>query len=174
MCFTSPPHRRIRFGSLAEQYPPGSEPFCLQATVASICLMMSSCGELCWFAEFASWLWQKVLFLSIDHCLLCWKYWWPRCWMLQDMDHMEASCVFYVKVGMLNWLDPTKICVLTVKTLGIAMLTVHHYMMFSIGIYMISRIVGDIHQHMSFQSINVLYITPKYEISAVVDIILSL
>jgi len=52
--------------------------------------------------------------------------------MLQDMDHMEASCIFYVEVGTLNQLDQTKTCVVTITTLGIAMLTVHHYMMFSI------------------------------------------
>jgi len=49
--------------------------------------------------------------------------------MLQDMDHIEASCVFYVEVGTLNRHEQLKICVLTVTTLGIAMLTVHHDMM---------------------------------------------
>jgi len=29
--------------------------------------------------------------------------------MLHDMDHMEASCVFYVKVGKLNKLEQSKI-----------------------------------------------------------------
>jgi len=36
--------------------------------------------------------------------------------MLQDMDHMEASCVFYVEVGTLDRLDQSKIWVLTVTT----------------------------------------------------------
>jgi len=44
--------------------------------------------------------------------------------MLQDMDHMEASCVFYVKVGTLDQLEQSKFCVLTVTELGIVMLTV--------------------------------------------------
>ena len=52
--------------------------------------------------------------------------------MLQNMDHIEASCVVYVEVGMLNRLEQSKICVLTVNTLGIAMLTVHHDMIFSV------------------------------------------
>jgi len=52
--------------------------------------------------------------------------------MLQDMDHIEASYVFYVKVGTLNGLEECKFCVLTITTLGIAMLTVHHDKMFSV------------------------------------------
>jgi len=51
---------------------------------------------------------------------------WERCWMLQDMDHMEASCVFYVKVGTLDQLEQSKFCVLTVTKFGIVMLTAHH------------------------------------------------
>ena len=52
--------------------------------------------------------------------------------MLQDMDQREASCVFYVEVGMLNQLEQSTICLLTVTTLGIAMLTIHHDLIFSI------------------------------------------
>jgi len=52
--------------------------------------------------------------------------------MLQDMDHIEASCIIYVEVGTLNRLEQSKICILTVTTLGIAMLTIHHDMMFSV------------------------------------------
>ena len=52
--------------------------------------------------------------------------------MLQDMDHIEASCVLYVEVGTLNRVEQSTICVLTVTTLGIAMLTVHHDMMFRV------------------------------------------
>ena len=52
--------------------------------------------------------------------------------MLQDMDPIEASCVFYVEVGMLNGHEQSKICVLTVTTLEIAMLTVHYDMIFSV------------------------------------------
>jgi len=87
---------------------------------------------LCRFALFASREWQYVLFWSFEHCILCWLCWWARCWMLQDMDHMEASCVIYVKVGMSNWLEQSTICFLTITTLGIAMRNVHHYMMFGI------------------------------------------
>jgi len=52
--------------------------------------------------------------------------------MLQDMDHMEASRVFYVEVGTLNWHEQSKIWVLTVTKYGIAMLSVHDYVMFSV------------------------------------------
>jgi len=44
--------------------------------------------------------------------------------MLQDVDQMEASCVFYVKVGKFDQLEQSKISVLTVTSLGIAMLTI--------------------------------------------------
>jgi len=54
--------------------------------------------------------------------------------MLGDKDHIKASCVFYVKVGTFNQLEQSKICVLTVTTLGIAMLTVHHDIMFCVSI----------------------------------------
>jgi len=53
--------------------------------------------------------------------------------MLQDMDHIEARCVFYVQVGTLDRFEQSEICVLTVTTLGIAMLTVYHDMMFSVS-----------------------------------------
>ena len=54
--------------------------------------------------------------------------------MLQDMDHIAASCVFYVEVGTFNRLEQCAICILTVTIFGIAMLTVHHDMMFSVCI----------------------------------------
>jgi hypothetical protein len=52
--------------------------------------------------------------------------------MLQDMDHLEASCVIDVKVGTHDQLEQSQICVLTETTLGIAMLTAQHYIIFSI------------------------------------------
>jgi len=54
--------------------------------------------------------------------------------MLQVMDNMEASCIIHVEVGTLNLVEQSKICVLTVTTLGIAMLTIQHDMMFSVCI----------------------------------------
>jgi hypothetical protein len=46
--------------------------------------------------------------------------------MLQEMDHMEASCVFYVMVGRFDQFEQSKISVLTVTSLGIVMVTVHY------------------------------------------------
>jgi len=37
--------------------------------------------------------------------------------MLQDMDHMEASCAFYVKVGKFDQFEQSKISILTVTSL---------------------------------------------------------
>jgi hypothetical protein len=44
--------------------------------------------------------------------------------MLQDMDPMKAHCIFYVKDGMIDQIEPRKIYVLTVSILGIVRLTV--------------------------------------------------
>ena len=52
--------------------------------------------------------------------------------MLQDMDHIEAGSVFYVEVGTLHRLEESKICVLNITTLGIAMLTIHGDMIISV------------------------------------------
>jgi hypothetical protein len=46
--------------------------------------------------------------------------------MLQVMDNMEASCVFYVKVGTFTHPEQSKIFLLTVKKSGIVTLTVQH------------------------------------------------
>jgi len=52
--------------------------------------------------------------------------------MLQVMDNMEASCVFYVKVGTFTHLEQSKIFLLTVKKSGIVTLTVQHDLIVSI------------------------------------------
>ena len=52
--------------------------------------------------------------------------------MLQVMDNMEASCVFYVKVGMFTHLEQSKIFLLTVKESGIVTLTVQHDLIVSV------------------------------------------
>jgi len=51
--------------------------------------------------------------------------------MLQDMDSMEASCVFYVKVGMLNHLEHSQMWLVTVNKAGIVRLTVQYDMIVS-------------------------------------------
>jgi len=54
--------------------------------------------------------------------------------MLQAMDNMEASCIFYVKVGMFTYLEQSKIALLTVNQSGIVMLTVEHDLIVSVSI----------------------------------------
>jgi len=53
--------------------------------------------------------------------------------MLQHMDNMEASCVFYVKVGMFTDLEQSKISLLTVNKAGIVRLTIQHYLIVSVS-----------------------------------------
>jgi len=53
--------------------------------------------------------------------------------MLPDMDHMEAGCIFYVKVGTLDQLEQSKFCVLTVTKLGIVMLTIQDELIFNVS-----------------------------------------
>jgi len=79
--------------------------------------------------------------------------------MLQVMDNMEASCVFYVKVGMLTHLEQSKISLLTVNKSGIVTLTVQHDMTFSVFSCNILGIIYDRHQQMSFPSNNILLIS---------------
>jgi len=48
--------------------------------------------------------------------------------MLQDIDHLGASRVFYVKVRTFDQLEQSKICVLTVILVGIVTLIVRYDM----------------------------------------------
>jgi len=52
--------------------------------------------------------------------------------MLQDMDHMEAGRVFYVKVRTFDQLEQSKICVLTIISVGIVKLIVRYDMIVSV------------------------------------------
>jgi len=52
--------------------------------------------------------------------------------MLQDMDHIEASCISYVKAGRFDQLEQNKIRVLPVTTLDIVMLTGQHDLLLSL------------------------------------------
>jgi len=52
--------------------------------------------------------------------------------MLQEIDHIEASCVLYVKVGRFDQFEQSKISVLTVISLGIVILTVDYDLMVSV------------------------------------------
>jgi hypothetical protein len=94
--------------------------------------MTSSCWFRGQFAVFARGKWWKVLFESTDHCILCWPCCWLRCWMFQDMDHMEAGRFIYVKVGRFDQLNQSKIRVLTITLFAIVMLTVYVDFMFTI------------------------------------------
>jgi len=52
--------------------------------------------------------------------------------MLQVMDNMKASCIFYVKVGKFDQLQQSKICILTITKWGIFMATVQYGLILSI------------------------------------------
>jgi hypothetical protein len=53
--------------------------------------------------------------------------------MLQDMDNMEASCVFYVKVSRFTHLAQSKTTLLTVNQLGMVRLIVRHDLIVSVS-----------------------------------------
>jgi hypothetical protein len=53
--------------------------------------------------------------------------------MLQDMDNMEASCVFYVKVSTFTHLAQSKTTLLTVNQLGMVRLIVRHDLIVSVS-----------------------------------------
>jgi len=52
--------------------------------------------------------------------------------MLQVMDHTEASCVIYVKVGTFTLLEQSNIFLLNFKKSGIVTLTVQHDLIVSV------------------------------------------
>ena len=52
---------------------------------------------------------------------------------MQDMDDMEASWLFYVKVGIFDQLLHSKICILTVTEMGIVRHTVQHDLIVSVS-----------------------------------------
>jgi hypothetical protein len=52
--------------------------------------------------------------------------------MLQVMDNMEASCVFYIKVSMFTHLEQTKTSLFTVNESGTVVLTIQHVLIVSI------------------------------------------
>jgi len=131
--FSSFLDRNLRFGSHAAQCPTGSDSFCIKAVFSFIRLMTSLCGPCCRCIIFACWQWQRVLFRSIHQGWLSWLHYWARYQMFQDMDTIEASCVFYVKVGIFTHLEQFKICFLTVNTMGIVRLTVQHDLIVSVS-----------------------------------------
>jgi len=53
--------------------------------------------------------------------------------MLQDMDNMEASCVFYVKVSTFTHLEQSKTSLLTASKSGIVRLTVQHHLIVNVS-----------------------------------------
>jgi hypothetical protein len=52
--------------------------------------------------------------------------------MLQHMDHMEARQVFNVKVRTFDQLEQSKICVLTVISVGIVTLIIRYDMIVTV------------------------------------------
>jgi hypothetical protein len=57
------------------------------------------------------------------------------------MDRMEASCVFYVKVGKLDHLERNQIRFLTVNHIGIVRLSVQHAIIVSDSSFSILGII---------------------------------
>jgi len=53
--------------------------------------------------------------------------------MLQDMDNMEASCVFYVKVSTFTHLEQSKTTLLTVNQSEMVRLIVQHDLIVSVS-----------------------------------------
>jgi hypothetical protein len=52
--------------------------------------------------------------------------------MLQVVDNMQASCTFYLKVGIFTHLEQSKISLLTFNKSGIVTLTVQHDMIVTV------------------------------------------
>jgi len=123
----------LLFGLQAAKFPKCSDSFRFQAALAFIRSMTSLGWPLCRFAIFARQKWGRVSIWSIDHCTLRWLCSWQRYWMLQDIDNMETSCIFYVKVGVFTHLEQSKISLLMFNKKGIVRLTLQHDMIISVS-----------------------------------------
>jgi hypothetical protein len=93
---------------------------------------------------------RNVLFDNVDHCSFCWLCYWAKCWIMQDMETMEPSWVVYVKIGMFNHHEYSKISILTVNQMGMDRLTVQQDMIVSFSFMSYPRdylrkISADIH-----------------------------
>jgi len=119
-------HCKLHVGSQAADCPKGCDSLNFQAAVAFIYIIMSSRRQLCWLAVFACRKWRHVLFQSVDRCILYCLCCWAGCWMLQDMDNMEASYIIYLKDGTFDQHEQSNIRVLTNTKWGIVMLTVQY------------------------------------------------
>jgi len=53
--------------------------------------------------------------------------------MLQVMDNMEASCIFYVKVGTFTHFEQRKILLMTVNKTGSVKLTIQYDLIVSVS-----------------------------------------
>jgi hypothetical protein len=53
--------------------------------------------------------------------------------MLQDMDNMEASCIFYINVSTFPHLEQSKTALLTVNESGMVRLIVRHDLIVSVS-----------------------------------------
>jgi len=90
--------------------------------------------------------------------------------MLWDMDHMEASCITYVKISTFDQLEHSKMSVLTVTALETVMLTVYHDLIVSVS-FMYDP--GDYMRHTSPDVISVeecpFYILPTWDFGCLAD-----
>jgi hypothetical protein len=83
--------QKLLFRWEAPQCSQWSQRICLQPTLTYNRLLTSMCGPHGRFAVCASQQWRRVRFQNIDHCIICLPCCWAKCWILQYMDHMEAS-----------------------------------------------------------------------------------
>ena len=121
------------FGSQVVQRPWDSNPFSFQSAVALIRLIMWSCRGICRFAIFAHQRWRNILVRSFDHCIWCWLYSCPKCWMIQDTDDMEASCIFHVMNGIFDQLKQSKSSIQINNTFREVILTVQYTFVLTVG-----------------------------------------
>ena len=69
------------------------------------------------------------------------------------MDHLKASCIFHVKVGMLDQLKQSKISLWTITSLGKAMLTIQHDVIFSVYLM---KTLGDLIRQIATDVVSIL------------------
>jgi len=76
---------------------------------------------------------RNIDFRGTENCNFCLLCHGASGWMLQDMDNMVASCIFYVKVRMFTCLEQRKPSFLSGNKLELVRLTVKHNLCVSLS-----------------------------------------
>jgi hypothetical protein len=118
--------RKLHCRLWADKHSKTSDDFSLEISFSLNHFTKMTSRPLYQFALFARQSRKYIRFQSTDHCIMCCTCFSVRCWVLHDIDHMEATWLFYVKVRGFNQLEEITISSSAVISFRIANLTTHY------------------------------------------------